>query len=629
MDLKRTLTVEIDPTGAVSGGKRAQAAFVGIGKAAQDTSGKLRDAQGRFVGVGGAARSAADGMGHAQGATSRLSAAFSSMRAASGAVIGAFMSLKTAIAGMALGVFARQLVDTQLSMDRISQSLKFATGSAEEGARALEWIRRVSKVLGLDFNSAATEFAKFAAAAKGTKIDFEEQQRIFLAVSKAAVVMGLSQDQVAGTFMALQQMISKGTVQAEELRGQLGERLPGAFQMAARAMGVTTQQLGKMLEQGKVTAEDLLPKLAREMERAFGKDVVAATESLNSGMNRLKTAWTEFKEAVLKSGVVDYIASMVKSLTEAVNKMATFVRAYASHNANTGNSWIDAFNKGNPLAWAARGLATWMYDPDMNPDAPGGRNLLASPRAAAPMTRAQEIASLSPDSGKGYVTLPEFKVFKPFADGALSQTKKLRDEMTNWRNAGMDAVNAMESGFTGFFRNIVTGTMTVSAAFKEMAKNILADIATILLRAAIAQPIAAAIGGAMGINIQGPSISPSGTGGQITAPTSHIGGIVGAGGTRFTSFPAALFSGAPRFHSGLRPDEFPAILQRGEEVVPKNEVGKRHGDLVIPVSVTVNMNGSDGSREDGQRMGAEVSRQIEGMVRSIILRERMAKGVLA
>ena len=56
-------------------------------------------------------------------------------------------------------------------------------------------------------------------------------------------------------------MISKGKVQAEELRGQLGERLPSAFQLAAKAMGMTTAQLDKFMADGKLTAEDLLPKL--------------------------------------------------------------------------------------------------------------------------------------------------------------------------------------------------------------------------------------------------------------------------------------------------------------------------------------------------------------------------------
>jgi hypothetical protein len=47
----------------------------------------------------------------------------------------------------------------------------------------------------------------------------------------------------------------------------------------------------------------------------------------------------------------------------------------------------------------------------------------------------------------------------------------------------------------------------------------------------------------------------------------------------------ALFQFAPRLHRGLRADEFPAILQRGEEVIPKSETGRRpFGDLKVIVN---------------------------------------------
>jgi tape measure domain-containing protein len=51
--------------------------------------------------------------------------------------------------------------------------------------------------------------------------------------------LGLSVDDQRGIFKALEQMLSKGNVQAEELRGQLGERLPGAIYFSAKALGVT------------------------------------------------------------------------------------------------------------------------------------------------------------------------------------------------------------------------------------------------------------------------------------------------------------------------------------------------------------------------------------------------------
>jgi len=57
----------------------------------------------------------------------------------------------------------------------------------------------------------------------------------------------------------------------------------------------------------------------------------------------------------------------------------------------------------------------------------------------------------------------------------------------------------------------------------------------------------------------------------------HSGGIVGASGGPSKILPAWTLAVAPRFHSGLRADEFPAILQKGEAVIPRNQVGSASG----------------------------------------------------
>jgi tape measure domain-containing protein len=67
---------------------------------------------------------------------------------------------------------------------------------------------------------------------------------------------------------ALTQMIGKGKISAEELRGQLGEALPSAMGIMAKSLGVTTQQLDKMMANGELMAADVLPKFATEMEKA-------------------------------------------------------------------------------------------------------------------------------------------------------------------------------------------------------------------------------------------------------------------------------------------------------------------------------------------------------------------------
>ena len=56
--------------------------------------------------------------------------------------------------------------------------------------------------------------------------------------------------------------------------GQLGDVLPGALQVAAKALGMTTQQLDKAVSSGQVLASDLLPKMAKELHEAGAKLIV-------------------------------------------------------------------------------------------------------------------------------------------------------------------------------------------------------------------------------------------------------------------------------------------------------------------------------------------------------------------
>ena len=58
----------------------------------------------------------------------------------------------------------------------------------------------------------------------------------------------------------------------------------------------------------------------------------------------------------------------------------------------------------------------------------------------------------------------------------------------------------------------------------------------------------------------------------LAAPMAHSGWNVGYDSPDFfRGVPSSLFASAPRLHSGLRSDEFPAILQKGETVIPKNQ----------------------------------------------------------
>jgi tape measure domain-containing protein len=191
-------------------------------------------------------------------------------------------SLKSTIAGLAatagFTALAKEVFDTTLKMDSLKNSLNFISGG--QGKATFEYLRKESDLLGLSLEASANGFKQIAGAARGTNLEGLQTKNIFEGVSMATSVMGLSAEQSEGALLALSQMISKGKVQAEELRGQLGERIPGAFQIAARAMNMTTKELDKFMADGKLIAEDFLPKFANQLKQEFGSGIPAATQSL-------------------------------------------------------------------------------------------------------------------------------------------------------------------------------------------------------------------------------------------------------------------------------------------------------------------------------------------------------------
>lgn len=214
---------------------------------------------------------------------------------------------------------AQEAADATLAMERAQRQLQYATG---DGGAAMAFVRRIAQDLGLDLQTAAAAYGQLSSAARGTRMEGQQTQVLFKSIASAATVMGLSAEETGGMVTALGQMMSKGKVSAEELRRQLGERLPGAFNIAARAMGVSTMQLDKMLETGQLLAEDFLPRFAEELQRTLGDAPAKAAQSAQANLNRLKTAWTDVLVA-FGSGAMAEATEGAKSLAEALQRVVT------------------------------------------------------------------------------------------------------------------------------------------------------------------------------------------------------------------------------------------------------------------------------------------------------------------
>lgn len=239
-----------------------------------------------------------------------------------------------AVPVMAIGAAAiyagKACFDASLQMDRLVKSYTTIEGSTSGAVSQLDYIYEISNKLGLEFQSTAEAAKAFFAAGKGSALQ-KDLNGIFEGVSQAGAALSLSTEQMDGVFLALGQMISKGKVQAEELRGQLGERLPGAFNLAARAMGVTTAQLDDMLKKGQVTAEDMLPKLAAVLKDEFGPAAEHASQGAQGAVNRLSTEWNLFKATVMDNkGIIAAINAITGALENRNQAMMKAARREAA-----------------------------------------------------------------------------------------------------------------------------------------------------------------------------------------------------------------------------------------------------------------------------------------------------------
>lgn len=250
-------------------------------------------------------------------ANNNLSGLASSALKATAGIAGIGLSIAGAVESV------KGIAQATIQFQQFNSTLQIGLGSAQKAGEALGFVRAESQRLGLDLAVSADQFAKLAAASKGTALEGKATRDIFSAMSEAATVLGLSADETRGALNAFQQMISKGKVQAEELRGQLGERLPGAFGLAARAMGVTTAELDKLLAAGKVTADDLLPKLAVELNKTFGPQAEESAKGLQSQINRMNTALFDLKIAIGESGLINFLSSGIELATKLGNALTS------------------------------------------------------------------------------------------------------------------------------------------------------------------------------------------------------------------------------------------------------------------------------------------------------------------
>jgi tape measure domain-containing protein len=207
---------------------------------------------------------------------------------------------------------------TALEVEQLTRSLSFS--SAEGGITTLDMIKQKAEELSLSFIEAAQGYSQLAASTLGTSLESQTED-IFTGVSTAIAARGLGKEQQSRAFLAISQVAAKGRVSLEELNGQLGEALPGALQTAARALGVTSAELIKLVSTGQVTADEFLPKFADQLALEAGSSVAAAANTATAQLVKFENRLTNIR-AELGKGILTPLAAVLPIVNGALKILA-------------------------------------------------------------------------------------------------------------------------------------------------------------------------------------------------------------------------------------------------------------------------------------------------------------------
>ncbi|EEZ6103246.1 TPA: tape measure protein [Escherichia coli] len=248
----------------------------------------------------------------------------------------------------------RRIMEIGLKKEASQRAAQFVLG--DEGAkRATEFVKNLANNTGVDQIETLSSFAKFSAGAGDMNTD--QKESLFSNVIGTSRLMGLSTDEINGILKAFEQMASKGKIQAEELRGQLGDRMAGAFQLFARSLGMTTEELDKAMKDGKVLSKDVLPKVSAEMGRMIDKaggweKIINSTQTQ---LGRLSNSWNN-NLALMFDGSQEGLTDFTRSLTNLLGSLGGQSKNLGEHFGDLMKSMSNGIDDLTTISYRVQGF---------------------------------------------------------------------------------------------------------------------------------------------------------------------------------------------------------------------------------------------------------------------------------
>ncbi len=554
---------------------------------------------GRFGGTFGKMSVGAQAAGGA--AIGAAASRFLPAGAATGASIGAIAGgAPGALAGAAIGgsidavagiaSFQKDAAVYAAGIQKLQIALKGVTKNAEDFQYGINVISQTSKRLNVPIAASTKQFTTLSASVIGAGGSIQDAETVFTGVSNAIKATGGNAEDVQSAIRAMSQIFGKGKVSAEELQGQLGERLAGAVVKFAEANGSSLQKLQKDLRDGTVGLDQIM-KFAEKLNKDFAKTAEDVANSSADAGQRLQTSMDRLKLAV--GQILQPIG-------------AEFQRVFGNI-VNAITDAIEAFNK-----FMGIGLENAIVKTENDikrlseklENATNNRSRLSLSRqlknATERLEKLKGESSEKTDDGKGtgLAGLGDEKgALQSFAKSAFDIAKQTEEAFVNAFKGAEDA--------------IVKFVMTGKLNFKDLANSIISDLTRMFVRYAITKPLFGAIF---------PNIDISNNAkGNVFAKNKIVPYAYGGVVDKPTLFPMANGMGL--------------MGEAGAEAIMPLKRGK-DGKLGVQASggignIVVNVDASGSSVETNETQSAELGKMLGAVVQAELIKQKRPGGLLS
>lgn len=223
----------------------------------------------------------------------------------------------------AMTSFISKLKEVARETNRARITLKNVSSSMQEFAQSEKWITDLGNKYGQSINNLEQSFGKFLAASRGAGVEIDTVKNIFQGLTQAVSAFGLSASDANLAFLAVEQMMGKGVVSAEELRRQLGERIPTAMTAMARAVGEqygtdgSVAALQQKLKAGAINSAEVMEVFVKKLKELSGTPDVDNLETSYTRLgNRLREIVVDWDVTGKLKTAVDVISGLLGLLKD-------------------------------------------------------------------------------------------------------------------------------------------------------------------------------------------------------------------------------------------------------------------------------------------------------------------------